>query len=418
MRVFISHSSEDNTIADPLVLLCRTALNLSSDDIRYTSSVGYGLETGESILEALRKDVLNAPVVIGLITPNSLKSIWAIFELGARWGSEKRFFPLCASGVTPHNLPEPIKSLSALDCTKKDQLLRLLEDVSENLDQKLENASTFMQQVEKLAELASHLPPSKDDSESVQTRDTERIPTESFPKDTTHTESPYFSLDWADPMLRKDFVSPYMLSSLILEPLLPEDTFEPAKNRGPYGLTNYPDPFDRPNPDYSAELIAFAYASAFVKPLGLRLRNNDNVTSGRVRFEGKIAKQEGLCVIDNMVPFPNKSNFPFSNLDYSGLGHESPVWIDLSDSEGCYEVTVEFGDIRPQEDVWSSNTLWFGSRNSCLVRLEGKLLGDNIGEPLHFTLAIQFETNYKPMTEEDVRLYKHSHFERLGLDEE
>ena len=46
MRVFISHSSKDKEVASLVVELLRSALNLRSDDIRYTSEAGYGLPAG------------------------------------------------------------------------------------------------------------------------------------------------------------------------------------------------------------------------------------------------------------------------------------------------------------------------------------------------------------------------------------
>lgn len=418
MRVFVSHSSKDKKLTDLLVVLLRNALNLSSGDIRYTSAAGYGLKTGETILEALRRDVLKASAVIGLLTPNSLKSTWAIFELGARWGSGQRFFPLCAAGVTPHDLPEPIKSLSALECSDKSQLLKLLEDVARELDQDLEDASTFMEQIDELAALASPAVNSKSDNEGDRFEVAEGISTVAYPSDSTSEISSYLALDWADPDSRTDFPSPHVLTSIMLEPLLPEDTFEQALPGGPQSLVRYMDPFSRPNPDYSAELIAFAYSSAFVKPLGLSLRNNSSVTRRRVRFEGKLAKQDGFCILDDMVSFPSKIRNLNPNIDYRSIVQASPTWMELTDNEGFYEVVVEFGDIRPQEDVWTNNTLWFGSREPRQVSLEGKLLGDNIKEPFQCTLEIRFETECRPMTMDDVDFYKRAHFESLGVDEE
>ena len=155
MRVFISHSSKDKKLAEQLVQLLKNAFILRSDDIRYTSAPGYGLEGGTPILETLRKDVLEADVVIGLLTPQSLDSIYVIFELGARWGAKKPMIPLCAQGVTPNKLSEPLKSLVAFDCSDKVQLQRFLEDVARILALDPEKPSTYAQQIDQLADAAS-----------------------------------------------------------------------------------------------------------------------------------------------------------------------------------------------------------------------------------------------------------------------
>ena len=101
MRVFISHSSNDIRVAELLIDLLRKALNLKSEEIRCTSVDGYGMPGGASVDETLRVEVHDAELLIGIVTPASLKSAYVMFELGARWGAGKRMIPLLASGATP-----------------------------------------------------------------------------------------------------------------------------------------------------------------------------------------------------------------------------------------------------------------------------------------------------------------------------
>ena len=72
MRIFISHSNIDSKIARILVNLLLRALPLSDDDIRCTSVDGYRMPSGVPIDQALRDEVHNSDLVIGLITPNSI----------------------------------------------------------------------------------------------------------------------------------------------------------------------------------------------------------------------------------------------------------------------------------------------------------------------------------------------------------
>ena len=94
MRVFISHSSHDRELAQVLVDLVRNALkDLEETEIRCTSVDGYGLPAGLPADETLRIEVHQAALVIGLITPNSINSVYVLFELGARWGARQTHYP-------------------------------------------------------------------------------------------------------------------------------------------------------------------------------------------------------------------------------------------------------------------------------------------------------------------------------------
>ena len=155
MRAFVSHSSGDIDLAKLAVELLRTALNLRSDDIRYTSEPGYGLRAGADIEETLRQDVLEADVVIRLLTPNSLASTWVVLELGARWGANKTLIPLCANGTRPSTLKDPLGALLALDCSDRTQLHKLVEDVAQCLGGRLDNPSSYTPVIDRLADAAS-----------------------------------------------------------------------------------------------------------------------------------------------------------------------------------------------------------------------------------------------------------------------
>ena len=107
MKIFISHSSNDVELAKLLIDLLRKSLNLRSTDIRCSSVDGYRLPGGISTDQMLRSEVHDAELVIGLVTPSSLKSIYVSFELGARWGADKPMIPLLATGATSEHLGGP-----------------------------------------------------------------------------------------------------------------------------------------------------------------------------------------------------------------------------------------------------------------------------------------------------------------------
>lgn len=133
MRIFISHSNRDLAIAELLIVLLRLSLNLRSEDIRCTSVDGYRLPGGAPIDETLRREVHDAEVFIGLITPYSIQSSYVMFELGARWGAEKMLIPLLASGAGTQHLRGPLSGFNALNCSIAGQVYELVDQAADKL---------------------------------------------------------------------------------------------------------------------------------------------------------------------------------------------------------------------------------------------------------------------------------------------
>ena len=157
MRVFISHSDNDVEVAILLIELLQKALNLRSDNIRCTSVDGYRMPGGVSIDGMLRAEVHDAELLIGLITPDSLRSAYVSFELGARWGADKPMIPLLASGASPEDLEGPLSGINALDSRVDGQVYQLLEDVAKYLKLNLDKTSSYVAAVNELVQLSSKL---------------------------------------------------------------------------------------------------------------------------------------------------------------------------------------------------------------------------------------------------------------------
>ena len=155
MKIFISHSSFDVEFAKLLIDLMRKSLNLRSTDIRCSSVDGYRLPGGVPTDQSLRAEVHDAELVIGLITPNSLKSIYVSFELGARWGADRPMIPLLASGATSEHLGGPLAGINALDCSNESQVNQLVEDASVHLRVDLDQPSSYVDEVKGLVQKSS-----------------------------------------------------------------------------------------------------------------------------------------------------------------------------------------------------------------------------------------------------------------------
>ena len=84
--------------------------------------------------------------------------------------------------------------------------------------------------------------------------------------------------------------------------------------------------------------------------------------------------------------------------------HRSNPYPCVRELADRWEITIEFGDVRPREEIWTTSALLIGPRNG-ITRLEGKLQGDNIPEPISCILEINFEVEVRPMERSDVEPY-------------
>jgi len=153
--IFISHSSSDIEIAEKLVDLLRTALRLTSDQIRCTSLDGYRLPGGASTSDQLKEEIYNSKSFIGLITPNSLESKYVLFELGARWGTKRQLIPLLAGGTGTKDLVGPLSEINALSCDNNSQMFQLIGELNEFLGSEIEKVELYSKLINSLVEIST-----------------------------------------------------------------------------------------------------------------------------------------------------------------------------------------------------------------------------------------------------------------------
>lgn len=151
--VLISHSSKDVNLATALIELLRAGLGLLATQIRCSSVDGYRLPAGVNTDGQLRKEVADAGVLVGLLTPNSLASTYVLFELGARWGTQRSMIPLLA-GVTPEEMRGPHRVLNALSCSSESQLIQFIEDAGRELEIEPQSSSSYLDKVRSVKNLS------------------------------------------------------------------------------------------------------------------------------------------------------------------------------------------------------------------------------------------------------------------------
>lgn len=147
---------------------------------------------------------------------------------------------------------------------------------------------------------------------------------------------------------------------------------------------------------------------AFLKPFGLRLSNHSGVVGKRIRFIGSVTQDNTIFVLDRT----NRPTRPYRNSMEGITADIVPLAQQLQSSpDPCvqkiahgWKITIDFGDIRPRDEVWTTSELFIGSSGG-ITKLKGELRGDNISEPEPCILKIKFEVKQRSMEREDVEPY-------------
>jgi hypothetical protein len=154
VKVFVSHSSKDNDLANALIGLLMAALNLKREKIRCTSVAGSKLPTGADTDQQIRTEVCQARVLIGLLTPASLGSTYVLFELGARWGHDGFLAALLAKGASGSSLVGPMARINTMHAHNEADLHQFLGDVARKLKVKLPNAAAYLTELNHFSQVS------------------------------------------------------------------------------------------------------------------------------------------------------------------------------------------------------------------------------------------------------------------------
>jgi hypothetical protein len=155
MDIFISHSNQDIEVAKALINLIRKALNIESSKIRCTSVPGYKLQAGASTDIQLKEEIFSSKVFIGVITNNSVKSMYVTFELGARWSRNMPLLPLICSPDGVSLLKAPLTGINALNATVTEDIYQFVSDLGNYLNKDLEPNYSYLEEVNVLKGVSS-----------------------------------------------------------------------------------------------------------------------------------------------------------------------------------------------------------------------------------------------------------------------
>lgn len=113
-KVFISHATEDKSLAEAVADLIETGIGLSHDQIFCTSLAGQGIPAGKDFKGHIQGELVNSVTVIALLTPNYYASAFCLCELGATWLLSKDFLPFVTPLAGFGELKAVLKGIQAL----------------------------------------------------------------------------------------------------------------------------------------------------------------------------------------------------------------------------------------------------------------------------------------------------------------
>jgi hypothetical protein len=154
-KVFVSHSSADQDLAEALLDLLCPALHLRRADFLCTSVPGSKLQGGDHTDSTLRRAIIEVPAFLSILSPKAVVSTYILFELGARWGVDKHHIPLLAKGAGADVLKEPLKSTNALKLSSEHDVFQLVTDLARILAINPEPPVSFISRVKDVVRISS-----------------------------------------------------------------------------------------------------------------------------------------------------------------------------------------------------------------------------------------------------------------------
>lgn len=142
-QIFISHASEDRTLALHLKRLFDGTLPSGTGPSRvhvFCTSDIRAIEGGKAWFDQIMRALRKARVCITVLTPASIHRRWVMFESGGTftlsWGREARLrmLPTIAGGLRGDSLPEPFDMIQSRDLRTACGVRQLCREVADVFD--------------------------------------------------------------------------------------------------------------------------------------------------------------------------------------------------------------------------------------------------------------------------------------------
>ncbi len=124
-KIFISHAVKDKELADSLVDLLQTGMDINSKDIFCSSLEGLGIPSGSNFIEHIKVQLQSPEVVLALLSPNYYESQFCLCELGATWAMSHKLIPIIIPPASYKDLKGVLLPTQTIDITDLSKLTEL-----------------------------------------------------------------------------------------------------------------------------------------------------------------------------------------------------------------------------------------------------------------------------------------------------
>lgn len=133
-NIFISHSSKDKELADELVDLLQTGLNISSKDIFCSSLEGLRIPSGKNFISYIKEKLQSPDIVLILLTKNYFSSEFCLCELGATWAMSHNFLPIIVPPLSYDDVKGILVGIQLTNITDATSLTEFRMQIEELLN--------------------------------------------------------------------------------------------------------------------------------------------------------------------------------------------------------------------------------------------------------------------------------------------
>lgn len=134
--IFISHSEKDGKKAAEGIRLALSVhaaqINLSVADLEVCIAPEF-LRGGGDIDADIWMKIRECRWFLLLVTPESIQSWYVAYEVGRADDHKKTILPILGEGMTPNDLPDPIKRKGAISLTDIGKMTEMLSDIVQTI---------------------------------------------------------------------------------------------------------------------------------------------------------------------------------------------------------------------------------------------------------------------------------------------
>lgn len=132
-RVFISHAVKDKDVVDSFFDLLQTGVGVSPDETFCSSLEGMGIPPGANFVDHIKGQVQNPELIILMLSPHYLESMFCLCELGAGWALSHNMIPVVIPPTTFTDLKAVLAGIQGIRIDSETDLGSFRDRVAEIL---------------------------------------------------------------------------------------------------------------------------------------------------------------------------------------------------------------------------------------------------------------------------------------------